>query len=265
MSLAQQDRALLPRAQAHPTGHPGGSGGAAPWPAHSLPGAPQCDDHTGPKLKAPMPPVEGGPWCTWPHSLGARLGKSARPCPAEPAHLAASAVRAGWAPAAAGRGGAAARWEVAGRRGCEVTCTRLQGTAGARMRAVVQGRPALQGKTQTVPAPTWPNSREKIGRLQQAGRGEGRALGRRLTLWRGRCGLRQGLGVQEVQGSLAPPGPALRVCSTRLLGAPALPAGQPPSLLAELLLPGSGGGRLLDGSRPCFLLLSTRILPPLRD
>lgn len=48
---------------------------------------------------------------------------------AAPAHLAASAVRVGWVPATAVQGGVAARWEVADKMGCEVTCMNLQETA----------------------------------------------------------------------------------------------------------------------------------------
>lgn len=51
---------------------------------------------------------------------------------AMPAHLAASVVRVGWAPPVAGWGSAAAHWEVAGRRGCEVTGRNLQERAASR-------------------------------------------------------------------------------------------------------------------------------------
>lgn len=90
---------------------------------------------------------------------------------------------------------------------------------------------------------------------------ERRGAGREapLTLRRGR-GLGHGLGVQQVQCSRALPGLTLGVRSAHLLGAPALPAGQLPPLLVQLLLPRFGGRRLLDGGRPRFFLLSTRIL-----
>lgn len=42
------------------------------------------------------------------------------------AYLVASVVQAGWVPATAGQGGAVARWEVADKMGCEVTCMHLQ-------------------------------------------------------------------------------------------------------------------------------------------
>lgn len=68
------------------------------------------------------------------------IARAVGPRPA-PAHLAASAVQGGWVPAAAGRGGAAARWEVADGTGCEVTCTRLREAGGARQ-CTRQGLPA---------------------------------------------------------------------------------------------------------------------------
>ena len=81
-----------------------------------------------------------------------------------------------------------------------------------------------------------------------------------LTLRRGRCRLRRGLGVQEVQCSLALLGLTLGVRSAHLLGTPALPAGHLPPLLFQLLLPGFGGGRLFDGSRPSLFFLGPGIL-----
>lgn len=82
-----------------------------------------------------------------------------------------------------------------------------------------------------------------------------------LTLRRGRCRLRRGLGMQEVQCSLALLGLTLGVCSAHLLGTPTLPAGHLPPLLIQLLLPGFGGRRLFDGGCPSLFFLGTRILP----
>lgn len=69
------------------------------------------------------------------------IARAVGPRPA-PAHLAASAVQGGWVPAAAGRGGAAARWEVADGTGCEVTCTRLREAGGGRRTSMHTARAA---------------------------------------------------------------------------------------------------------------------------
>lgn len=66
--------------------------------------------------------------------------------------------------------------------------------------------------------------------------------------------------MQQVQCALGLLGLALGVRGAHLLGAPALPAGHLPALLVQLLLPGFGGRWLLDGGRPGFLFLSTRVL-----
>lgn len=73
-----------------------------------------------------------------------------------PAHLAASAVRAGWLPAAAGRGRgrAAARWEVADRTGYEVTCTHLRGDSTfTRQRGLRSTEPRVFLRTRPDAAP----------------------------------------------------------------------------------------------------------------
>lgn len=111
----------------------------------------QCGYHGGLPKPHPHPSHHVGP--------AVELWSRARPTPA---HLAASAVQGGWVPTAAGREGAAARWEVADEMGCEVTCTHLREAAAVPCQCIHQGLtappehpacsvqllPAFKGETQ---------------------------------------------------------------------------------------------------------------------
>lgn len=152
-------------------------------------GAPHCDDRRCPKTRPsvpwgtePRPPTnvrapidphgrnDPGPLgrqCGRPATWVPRGSPEPHPTPAAawgrrgaaptPAHLAASAAQGGWVPTAAGRGGAAARWEVAGETGCEVTCTHLRGAAAVTCHVTPQGltappeRPACRATSPRFP------------------------------------------------------------------------------------------------------------------
>lgn len=124
-----------------PTGPAPSLGPQEPCLTHLMQAHSQCD-HRCPQTLTSVP---------W--------GQTPSPAPSIPAHLAASAVQAGWVPAAAGQAAAAARWEVADKTGCEVTCTHL----GRQQHPCVNNCPVLPpGELQTFYGASLPFSKTRL-------------------------------------------------------------------------------------------------------